>query len=164
MALLGQACQEVSLDGTLRPGGEDSECHFDRMKRWPKGRSVRKAGFSSELGCPVTGVSSSIVRAFPHCWALAPGARVGWGDSENQLGILKGTERPGSCLDSEGGEVHCEEERGDGEEGVEGREGAWKGTHRVRLMGCGEGDQARDSEFTPPPEGPRPAQHYLLCR
>ena len=95
----------MSLDGTLRSGGEDSECHFDRLKSWPKGGSVRKAGFSSELGCPVTGVSSSIVRAFPHCWALAPGARVGWGDSENELGVQKGTERPGSCLDSEG--VKC---------------------------------------------------------
>lgn len=49
-------CQEVSLNGTLRPGVEDSERHFDRIKSWPGGGYVREASFSSELGCP--GVSS----------------------------------------------------------------------------------------------------------
>lgn len=61
----GQVCQEVSLSGTLRPGVEDSECHFDGIKSWPRGGYVREASFSSELGCP--GVSSSTVRACPHC-------------------------------------------------------------------------------------------------
>lgn len=31
---LWQARQEVSLSGTLKPGMENSECPFDRMKSW----------------------------------------------------------------------------------------------------------------------------------
>ena len=62
----------VSLDGTQRPGGEDSEGPFDRRKGWARGGCVREVGFSSEQGCPVmqdrpARVSSSAVRAFPHC-------------------------------------------------------------------------------------------------
>lgn len=39
---------------------------------------------------------------------------MGGGQCEGDLGIQKGTEGPGSCLDNEGGEVYCEEKTGVG--------------------------------------------------
>lgn len=47
------ATQEVSLSGTLKPGMENSECHLERMKSWPRGGYIRAAGLRSGLDCPL---------------------------------------------------------------------------------------------------------------
>lgn len=74
---LWQARQDGSLSGTLKPGMEDSECHIDRMKSWPRGGYVGEAGLSSGLDCPVVHDRPSRsehpqIRASPHCRALIP--------------------------------------------------------------------------------------------
>lgn len=72
-------------------GVEDSERHFDGTKSWSRGRSVRKAGFSAELGRPVVQRRPSVNELL--CMWSGPGTSSGTGGSEDKLVTQKSTKR-----------------------------------------------------------------------
>lgn len=50
----GGLCKRKECQGLcLWQVSQNSECHFDKMKSWPRGGYVRAAGLGSGLDCPV---------------------------------------------------------------------------------------------------------------
>lgn len=82
-------------------------------------------------------------------WLQGPG----WGWRVRQAFHPKAQKRPGRCLHGEGVKGIVRKETSVemlGWRGGGGRRGT-KGAQRGEKMDCGEGDQPRDPEFTPPP-------------